>query len=96
MQQEEKFLHLQCDRIMSVDVNMLITENAIPVAVLDLLTKKGISVLANVKVVNFLNLIIKKIVINFHDKSSHLIMKSKKYFIIILSLKNFILAISIK
>uniref|UniRef100_A0A914MFL5 FYVE-type domain-containing protein n=1 Tax=Meloidogyne incognita TaxID=6306 RepID=A0A914MFL5_MELIC len=49
MQQEEKFLHLQCDRIMSVDVNMLITENAIPVAVLDLLTKKGISVLANVK-----------------------------------------------
>jgi len=54
MQQEEKFLHLQCDRIMSVDVNMLITENGIPVAVLDLLTKKGISVLANVKVVNFL------------------------------------------
>jgi len=52
MQQEEKFLHLQCDRIMSVDVNMLITENAIPVAVLDLLTKKGISVLANVKVFN--------------------------------------------
>uniref|UniRef100_A0A1I8B394 1-phosphatidylinositol-3-phosphate 5-kinase n=1 Tax=Meloidogyne hapla TaxID=6305 RepID=A0A1I8B394_MELHA len=49
MQQEEKFLHLQCDRILSVDVNMLITENAIPVAVLDLLTKKGISVLANVK-----------------------------------------------
>jgi hypothetical protein len=49
MQQEFQFLKNSCDRVLSAHISLLISENPIPIAFMDLLMKEGISVITNVK-----------------------------------------------